>query len=71
MRKIISNSEILNGKAHFVGTTITVAAILNKVANRKSIKEIARFYPQLSEEDIIFSIKYAENILSKPIMENI
>ncbi|GIW21766.1 MAG: hypothetical protein KatS3mg068_0773 [Candidatus Sericytochromatia bacterium] len=71
MRKIVHNSEILNGKAHFVGTTITVATILNKLASGKSIKEIARIYPQLSEEDIISAIKYAEEVFSRPILENL
>lgn len=69
MRKIVHNPEVLNGKAHFVATTITVATILNKIASGKSIKEISRIYPQLSEEDVISAVKYAEDILSKPIME--
>jgi uncharacterized protein (DUF433 family) len=69
MRKIVHSPEVLNGKAHFVGTTITVASILNKLATGKSIKEIARLYPQLSEEDVTSAIKYAEEVLSKPLME--
>lgn len=69
MRKIVHSSDVLNGKPHFVATTITVATILNKIASGKSIKEISRLYPQLSEEDIISAVKYAEEILSRPIME--
>lgn len=70
MRTITYNNEILNGKAHFAGTTITVASILNKISKGKSIKEISRSLPQLSEEDVIYAIKYAENVLSKPL-ENV
>lgn len=66
MRKIVSHPEILNGKPHLVGTHITVASILGKIAQRKSITEIARAFPQISEEDILIAIKYAEELLSLP-----
>lgn len=66
MRKVVSHTDVMNGKPHLVGTHVTVASILGKIAKGLSIREIARQLPQLSEEDVVIAIKYAEDMMSKP-----
>jgi uncharacterized protein (DUF433 family) len=66
LRKVVSHADVMSGKPHIVGTHVTVASILGKIAKGLSIREIARQLPQLSEEDVIIAIKYAEDVMSRP-----
>lgn len=66
MKKVVSHADVMSGKPHIVGTHVTVASILGKIAKGLSIREIARQLPQLSEEDVVIAIKYAEDAMSKP-----
>jgi uncharacterized protein (DUF433 family) len=67
MRKVICHADVLNGKPHLVGTHITVATVMGKIVKGFSIKEIARQFPQISEEDVITALKFAEDLVSKPM----
>lgn len=66
MRKIVSHSDVLHGKPHFVGTNVTIASILDKLSKGLSIKRITELLPQLSQEDVVYAIKFAEELCSKP-----
>ena len=70
MRKVVSHSDVLNGKPHLVGTHITISSIMNKLAKRFSIKQISHQLPQISEEDVVSAIKFAEDAVSKPFENN-
>ena len=69
MRKVVCHADVLNGKPYLVGTHITVQNIINKLVKGFSIKDIAHQYPQISEEDVVTAIKFAEELVSKPIVE--
>lgn len=67
MRKIVSHSDVLHGKPHFVGTNVTIASIMDKLSKGMSIKRITELLPQLSQEDVVTAIKFAEDLCSKPM----
>ncbi|MEK7433037.1 MAG: DUF433 domain-containing protein [Cyanobacteriota bacterium] len=66
MRKIVSHTDVLHGKPYLAGTNITVASIIEKISNNQSIKRISEQLPQLSQEDIVGAIKFAQELCSKP-----
>lgn len=66
MKKVVSNADVLNGKPCILGTHVTVSSIMNKLAKGFSIKDISHQLPQLSEDDVILAIKYAEELTAKP-----
>lgn len=70
MRKVVSHADILSGKPHIVGTHITVAGVIGRLAKGMSIKQIAQQLPQLSEEDIVTAIKFAEDLTNRPVQSH-
>lgn len=64
MRQIISDPNFLHGKPYLGGVRLSVELILEHLAQKMSIHEIARKYPQLTEEDVIFTIQYAARVVS-------
>ncbi len=62
--RIVVNSKVLGGKPCVKGTRIPVYMVLELVEGGISFNEIpAKFYPQLSEEDIKTCIAYARQIV--------
>ncbi|MDR3697692.1 DUF433 domain-containing protein [Mucilaginibacter sp.] len=57
--RITSNPNIMNGKACIRGMRITVALVLNLIANGLSKAEILAEYPALQAEDIDQCFNYA------------
>lgn len=57
--RITFDREMMGGRACIRGLRITVALIMNLVANGMTIEEIIEAYPYLEAEDIIQSLKYA------------
>ncbi len=57
--RITLNPLMMGGKACIRGMRITVALILNLVANGMTTHEILDAYPYLEEEDIQQSLHYA------------
>jgi uncharacterized protein (DUF433 family) len=53
------NSEIRFGKPILIGTRITVFDVLNWLANRMSIDEIIKDFPELNETQIKACLSYA------------
>lgn len=57
--RIEINPEKMVGKPVIKGTRITVAQIINLVANGASVEEILKDYPELANEDISAALRYA------------
>ncbi|MGR3319428.1 MAG: DUF433 domain-containing protein [Candidatus Anammoxibacter sp.] len=57
--RITVDPEICLGQPTIRGMRITVSAILKQIASNMTTKEILKAYPELEEEDITQSIKYA------------
>lgn len=57
--RITFDSNIMGGRACIRGTRVTVALILNLVANGMSTEEIIEAYPYLEAEDIRQALQYA------------
>jgi uncharacterized protein (DUF433 family) len=57
--RITFDPQILGGKACIRGMRISVALIVNLVANGMSTEEILEEYPDLEAEDIRQALRYA------------
>jgi len=57
--RITVNPEVCLGQPTIRRMRITVSIILKQLASGMSAKEILKAYPELEEEDIIQSMKYA------------
>ena len=57
--RITFNPAVMGGRACIRGSRVTVALILNLVANGMSTAEIADAYPYLESEDIRQALRYA------------
>ena len=56
---IISDPEIMFGKATIKGTRLTVELILDKLAAGRTVEELLDSYPRLTREDISAALAYA------------
>ncbi|MFQ5812486.1 MAG: DUF433 domain-containing protein [Anaerolineae bacterium] len=61
--RITFDPNIMGGRACIRGMRITVALILNLIANRMTTEEIIRVYPYLEPEDIRQALCYAEETM--------
>jgi uncharacterized protein (DUF433 family) len=57
--RITFDSEIMGGRACIRGLRITVALVVNLVANGMTTEEILAAYPYLEAEDIRQALRYA------------
>lgn len=57
--RITFDSAVMGGRACIRGLRVTVALILNLVANGMSMAEIVEAYPYLETEDIRQALRYA------------
>ena len=57
--RITFDPEVQGGRACIRGLRVTVALVLNLVANGMSVEEILGAYPYLESEDIHESLRYA------------
>ena len=57
--RITIDPDICLGQPTIRGMRITVSIILKLVASRMTTQEILKAYPELEEEDIAQSLKYA------------
>ncbi len=69
--RISIDPEIMAGKACIRNTRITVALILNLLANNASIDEILDDYPELEHDDITACFKYAEWATSEQTIQSV
>jgi uncharacterized protein (DUF433 family) len=57
--RITFDPKIMGGRASIRGMRITVALVVNLVANGMSVEEILVAYPSLEGEDVRQALKYA------------
>ena len=57
--RVTFDSAVMGGRACIRGLRITVALVLNLVANGMSVAEILDAYPYLEAEDIRQALRYA------------
>ena len=72
--RIVSNPKVLGGKPCVQGTRIPVCMVLELMEAGISFPEIrAKYYPQLSEEDLKACVAYARQIVQNeevhPVLE--
>ena len=57
--RITANPDILGGKACVRGMRISVALVVNLVANGMSTTQIIKEYPDLQQDDVRQALQYA------------
>lgn len=65
--RITFDAKIMGGRACIRGIRITVAHVVNMVANGMTIEEIVKEYPDLEAEDVRQSLQYAAFLTSEEI----
>ncbi|HYJ63656.1 MAG TPA: DUF433 domain-containing protein [Parafilimonas sp.] len=69
--RISINPEIMLGKPCIKGTRITVELILEKLGGGGSIEYLLDAYPNITKEDILEAINYANAILKNEDIEEV
>jgi len=67
--RITFDPNIMGGRACIRGMRITVALILNLVANGMTTEEIIRAYPYLEPEDVQQALRYAVWLAEESVYE--
>jgi uncharacterized protein (DUF433 family) len=62
--RIVVDQRIMVGKPVIRGTRIPVDAIIRRIAEGMTIKEILDDYPNLTEEDIRAALEYCADVIS-------
>ena len=57
--RITFDAGMMGGRACLRGTRITVALVVNLVANGMTVRQILDEYPSLEEEDVRQALRYA------------
>ena len=65
--RITFDPAMMGGRACIRGMRITVALVINLVANGMSTEDIMREYPELETEDIRQSLQYASALANEEI----
>jgi uncharacterized protein (DUF433 family) len=65
---ITADPKIMLGKPVITGTRITVELILDKLAAGRSVEDILKSYPHLTEEGIRAAIAYAADVLRTDVV---
>lgn len=61
--RIVVNPKIMVGKPIIRGTRIPVDAIIKRVADGMTMKEILEDYPKITQEDIRAALLYALDVI--------
>ena len=65
--RITFDPAVMGGRACIRGMRITVALVVNLMANGMSTEDIIRDYPELEREDIRQSLQYASALANEQI----
>ena len=65
--RITFDPMVMGGRACVRGMRITVALVVNLVANGMSTEDIVREYPELEEDDIRQALQYASALANEEI----
>lgn len=63
--RITFDAGMMGGRACLRGTRITVALVVNLVANGMTVRQILDEYPSLEEEDVRQALRYASFLASE------
>lgn len=63
--RIVSDQKIMLGKPVIKGTRITVELILKKLSEGSSFEELLQAYPHLTKEDILATLSYSADVISR------
>ncbi len=61
--RIVINTKVMVGKPVIRGTRIPVDAIIKRIADGMTTKEILEDYPNLTEEDIKATLEYSIELI--------
>jgi uncharacterized protein (DUF433 family) len=64
LNRIVVNPKVMVGKPIIRGTRISVDAIIRRLAEGLSLREILEEYPSLMEEDVKAALAYAARVLA-------
>lgn len=65
--RITFDPDIMGGRACIRGMRVTVALIVNLIANGMTIAEIVRDYTYIEEEDVRQSLRYAAHLTEEEV----
>lgn len=65
---IISNPDVMMGKAVIAGTRVTVELILEKLAAGETIEEILAAHPRLTRDGVQAALKFAAEALRADVV---
>ena len=65
--RITFDPMVMGGRACIRGMRITVALVVNLVANGMSTEDIVREYPELEQDDIRQALQYASALANEEI----
>ena len=65
--RITFDPMVMGGRACVRGIRITVALVVNLVANGMSVEDLTREYPELEQDDIRQSLQYASALANEEI----
>ncbi len=66
--RITIDPAVMEGRACIRGMRVTVALVMNLLANRMSREEIRRNYPTVEDEDIAQCLRYAALLADESII---
>ena len=69
--RITFDPEIMGGRACIRGMRVTVALVVNMVANGMTATEILKEYPDLEAEDVRQALQYAAFLTQEEILPDI
>ena len=65
--RITFDPTVMGGRACIRGMRMTVALVVNLIANGMSTEEVVREYPELEAEDIRQALQYASALANEEI----
>ncbi len=65
--RITFDPEVMGGRACIRGLRITVALVVNLIANGMSIADVIREYPDLVPEDVEHALRYAAYLVGEEL----
>jgi uncharacterized protein (DUF433 family) len=68
LERVTFNPEVMGGRACIRGLRIPVTLVVNLVANRMSVPDIVREYPDLEPEDIEQALRYAALLADEEVV---
>jgi uncharacterized protein (DUF433 family) len=64
MRQIISDPNFLHGKPYIGGVRLSIELILEELIKFRNIRDVAKKYPQITEDDVITALQYASRVVN-------